>query len=141
MSIFRKLTAGALAIAHECMIHRDLKPANVIVDAQGDVKIIDFGYCEIIRAKKVMKTFNVGSPSYMSPEAYVRTLYSEKSDAWSLGVILYEMLHGRTLDEGIDINRYFEELKNDSEYIKKKISPSISLQIREVIEKSLKYLP
>jgi serine/threonine protein kinase len=76
MAIFRKLAAGSLAIAHECMIHRDLKPANAIISPQGDIKIIDFGYCEIIRAKKVMKTFNVGSPTYMSPEAYQKTLYS-----------------------------------------------------------------
>ncbi len=45
-------------------------------DGKDQIKIIDFGYCEIIMAKKVMKTFNVGSPTYMSPEAYSRTLYS-----------------------------------------------------------------
>lgn len=38
-----------------------------MIDIHGEIKIIDFGYCEIIRAQKVMKTFNVGSPSYMSP--------------------------------------------------------------------------
>lgn len=41
-----------------------------------------------------MKAFNVGSPAYMSPEAFLKTLYSEKSDVWALGVILYEMLTG-----------------------------------------------
>lgn len=65
-----------------------------MIDKKGDPKIIDFGYCQIIMAKKVMKTFNVGSPSYMSPQAYQRTLYSEKSDSWALGMTLYEMLHG-----------------------------------------------
>ena len=76
MDIFRKLTAGGVSVVQQCMIHRDLKPANVMIDAKGDIKIIDFGYCEIFKAKKVMKTFNVGSPAYMSPEAYQKTLYS-----------------------------------------------------------------
>lgn len=89
MGIFQKLATGCSAISHQCVIHRDLKPANVMIDSDGNVKIIDFGYCEVINPMKVMKTFNVGSPSYMSPEAYLRTLYSEKSDAWSLGVILF----------------------------------------------------
>lgn len=56
--------------------------------------IIDFGFAEIIQTKTVMKAFNVGSPAYMSPEAFTKTLYSEKSDVWALGVILYEMLTG-----------------------------------------------
>ena len=76
MGLFRKITEGTQALTHEYMIHRDLKPANVMVDSKGSVKIIDLGYCEIIMAKKVMKTFNVGSPSYMAPEAYNKTLYS-----------------------------------------------------------------
>ena len=108
MSIFKKLTEGAMSISQQCMIHRDLKPANVMIDQKGEIKIIDFGYCEIFTAKKVMKTFNVGSPTYMSPEAYHRTLYSEKSDAWALAITLYEMLHGHTLDNGMDIKQYFE---------------------------------
>ena len=48
-----------------------------------------------------MKTFNVGSPSYMSPEAYLRTHYSEKSDSWALGMTLYEMIQGETLDKNM----------------------------------------
>lgn len=87
-----------------------------------------------------MRTFNVGSPSYMAPEAYLRTLYSEKSDSWSLGMILFEMLHGRTLDEGQNIKEYFEILKNNPAYIAQYAS-GFSENVREILEKSLKYLP
>lgn len=107
MGIFRKILAGCLSITQACIIHRDLKPANIMISPALEPKIIDFGFCEVIRAKKVMRTFNVGSPSYMAPEAYLRTLYSEKSDSWSLGMILFEMLLGRTLDEGLNIKEYF----------------------------------
>lgn len=103
MSIFKKILIGCNSIIQNCIIHRDLKPANILISSDQTPTIIDFGFCEIIRAKKVIRSFNVGSPSYMSPEAYLRTLYSEKSDSWSLGVILYEMIHGKTLDNGKSI--------------------------------------
>lgn len=67
MKIFRKILAGGQAITQNCIIHRDLKPANIIVSPLLEPKIIDFGFCEVIMAKKVMRTFNVGSPSYMAP--------------------------------------------------------------------------
>ena len=77
-------------------IHRDLKTANILLKTNNDPVIIDFGYCEMIMGKKPMIQYNVGSPSYMSPEAYNKNRYSEKSDVWALGIIFYEMLTGKT---------------------------------------------
>lgn len=65
--------------------------------------ISDFGYCEIVGIPKPKIFYNVGSPSYMAPEAFVVNIYSEKSDVWSLGVVLYEMIVGHTFDGGGDI--------------------------------------
>ena len=101
-----------------------------MIDSRGDPKIIDFGYCQIIMAKKVMKTFNVGSPSYMSPEAYLRTLYSEKSDSWALGMTLYEMIQGETLDKNMQTGKYFQQLKSNGNIAEKKLSQILSPQVR-----------
>jgi serine/threonine protein kinase len=68
----------------------------------------------------------------MAPEAYLRTLYSEKSDSWSLGMILFEMLTGRTLDEGLNIKEYFELLKGNKDYLAPFIS-GFSEQVREIL--------
>ena len=75
--------------------------------ADGTPVIIDFGYCEMIMGKRPLIQYNVGSPAYMSPEAYGKSRYSQKSDIWALGVILYEMLTGTTPDKGLDIKEYF----------------------------------
>lgn len=71
--------------------------------SNGNPKVIDFGFCEVIMGGGIVRAFNVGSPAYMAPEALLKTLFSEKSDSWSLGIILYEMLHGSTPDQGEDI--------------------------------------
>lgn len=73
--------------------------------------IIDFGYCDNVRGKKPNMYYNVGSPSYMSPEAYKSCQYSQKSDVWALGVIFFEMLMGHTLDFGMDIKGFFQEIE------------------------------
>ena len=89
ISIFKTIVKECLTFSTKNIIHRDLKPSNIMIDFHRMPTIIDFGFCEIIRPNKVIKMFNVGSPSYMAPEAYHKTIYSEKSDVWSLGIILY----------------------------------------------------
>ena len=70
--------------------------------------IIDFGFSERVNFFCKPQTFyNVGSPSYMSPESYNLTKYSEKSDLWALGVVLYEMLSGESFDFSIKIDELF----------------------------------
>lgn len=72
--------------------------------------IIDFGYCEMIMGKRPMIQYNVGSPSYMAPESFLKSRYSEKSDIWSLGAIFYEMLTAKTLDHGFHIQKFFNDV-------------------------------
>lgn len=76
-------------------MHRDLKPENIICRPNNKVILIDFGFaCRFPKSDQPVLTENVGTPIYMSPEILNKLPYNSKSDIWSIGAILYEMLHG-----------------------------------------------
>jgi serine/threonine-protein kinase len=108
--IARQLCAG-LAAAHEAgVLHRDLKPANVMIDENGDVRITDFGLAGLLEEFGDGAALE-GTPEYMSPEQLAGRELNERSDLYSLGLVLYELYTGRkafaaaTLDEVLRLRR------------------------------------
>jgi len=95
LDIARQVAEG-LAYAHERhVIHRDIKPANIMIVRDGLVKITDFGIARMrTNEVKTMTGMILGSPKYMSPEQIVGKAIDHRSDIFSLGVVLYEMLTG-----------------------------------------------
>jgi tetratricopeptide (TPR) repeat protein len=80
------------------VIHRDLKPDNILVDAQGRVKVIDFGVARVLGGDETVRTRAgdiIGSLRYMSPEQCAGETVDVRSDVYSLGVVLYELLTGK----------------------------------------------
>jgi serine/threonine protein kinase len=81
--------------SHKGLIHRDLKPANMLITSDDRVKITDFGIVKLVGSEKTNTSENYGSPEYVSPEQAEGAAVDPRSDIYSLGIILYEMLTGK----------------------------------------------
>jgi serine/threonine-protein kinase len=97
-----KQACEGLSEAHRLgVIHRDLKPQNVMIDKDGNARIMDFGIARSLKAKGITGVgVMIGTPEYMSPEQVEGKEVDQRSDIYSLGVILYEMVTGRVPFEG-----------------------------------------
>lgn len=106
--------AMGLSYAHEHdIVHRDIKPSNVMVIRDGHVKITDFGIARMASAAVRTQTGMVlGSPKYMSPEQVMGKLTDQRSDIFSLGVMLYEMLTGQAPFMGENVNAIMYQTLN-----------------------------
>jgi len=101
LSIAEQVCEG-LAEAHKLgVIHRDLKPSNIMIDNEGNARIMDFGIAHSIKTERITDPeIIIGTPEYMSPEQVEAREIDQRSDIYSFGIILYEMLTGKVPFEG-----------------------------------------
>jgi serine/threonine-protein kinase len=125
-------------------VHRDLKPENIMVDDQDNIKLIDFGIAADAAARRLTYaniTAALGTPNYISPEQVKGKRGDGRSDLYSMGVILYEMLTGKLPFTGPTPMAAMNERLLNHPIPPSVADPSISPQLQEILYRALERDP
>ena len=120
------------------VIHRDLKPSNIMIDKEGSVRIMDFGIARTVKGKGITGSgVMIGTPEYMSPEQVEAVEVDQRSDIYSLGIILYEMLTGQLPFKGDTPFSIGVKQKSEIPRPPKEINEQVSEDLNYVILKCM----
>ena len=127
-----------LEYAHQNgVIHRDIKPSNIILGSAGQAKITDFSIAYVKKSKSTLVKGLVGSPCYMSPEQIKEELITEKSDLFSLGSVLYELLTGMKAFGGDNEYAILYKIVNEDPTHILELRPELPKIIGDILSKAL----
>jgi eukaryotic-like serine/threonine-protein kinase len=135
--------AEGLGYAHERgVVHRDIKPSNIMLMPNEQVKIMDFGIARMRASDHQTSTGLVlGTPKYMSPEQVAGAPVDHRSDIFSLGIVLYEMLTQSRLFSGDDTPQIFHNVANIKPAAPSRLNPEVPPMLDFVVERALKKDP
>ena len=128
----------AIAHAHAAgIIHRDLKPNNILIDNDGNPRVMDFGIAARVEAQSNDDEAFMGTPSYMAPEYITRRESSERTDVFSAGLVLYEMLTGQRAVRGDSAYDVMSRMTNEDIRLPKSANDVIDDALASVLYKAI----
>ena len=137
--------ADALDYIHKNgVVHRDLKPENIMIDADDNIKLIDFGIASNLGSRRLTFakfTQTMGTPDYISPEQVKGKRGDGRSDIYALGVMLYEMATGKVPFTGANPFVIMNDRLLNNPIPPREIDPTISPQLQEVIYRAMERDP
>ena len=140
INIARQVCAGLVEAHHLGIVHRDLKPQNIMIDQDGNAKIMDFGIARFSEMDRMTGSgVMIGTPEYMSPEQADLKDVDARADIYALGIVLYEMLTGRMPFEGETalsvIIKHKTEKPKDVRTFNSLVSPELAAVVAKCMEK------
>ena len=139
IEIMMQVLEGIKHIHNRNIVHRDIKPSNIIIDKNDDVKLLDFGIAKDHGGdsyKTVIGEGVGGTPMFMSPEHVNESQITVKSDIYSLGVTLWQMLTGSAPYEGMAIGVIYSKIINDDLKDIQDVYAHVSVRMNDIIQKA-----
>ena len=143
VAIIHQVLDGLEAAHAMGIVHRDIKPANILVDANDSVKIVDFGLALVsqgTRSRLTQSGILVGTPEYISPEQITGQEVDGRTDLYSLGIVLYEMISGRLPFSGTNaVNVLFQHLEAEVPPLSE-VAPHVPAWVNDVVMRCMSRL-
>jgi serine/threonine protein kinase len=137
LDLLAQVAAGIDAAHEEGVIHRDIKPANILIRANGQVKITDFGIARFSTTELTQTGTTLGTPSYMSPEQLSGEELDGRTDLYALGVIAFRMLTGEKPFQSEEVATLICKIMNGDMVDPVRINPLLPQACRKVLSKAL----